>query len=112
MMNRFILLIITLVFFSCTQDSTIVPDYILTAEQKHNKFSKLIPPVLSVKSGAVIKADTYEASDRQLHHEATLEDLANIDFGPIHPITGPVYVEEAEVGDILAVDLLKIDLHD
>ena len=111
-MNRFILLIITLVFFSCAQDSTIVPDYILTAEQKHNKFSKLIPPVLTVKSGSVIKADTYEASDRQLHHEATLEDLANIDFGPIHPITGPVYVEEAEVGDILAVDLLKIDLHD
>ena len=68
--------------------------------------------MLTVKSGAVIKADTYEASDRQLHHEATLEDLANIDFGPIHPITGPVYVEEAEVGDILAVDLLKIDLHD
>jgi len=68
--------------------------------------------VLTVKSGAVIKADTYEASDRQLHSEAKLDDLANIDFGPIHPITGPVYVEEAEVGDILAVDLLKIDLHD
>jgi acetamidase/formamidase len=85
---------------------------VLSADQKHNKFSKLIPPVVRVKSGEVIKADAYEASDRQLHNKATLEDLANIDFGPIHPITGPVYVEEAEVGDILAVDLLKIDLHD
>ena len=111
-MSKIVLSIFTLILFSCVQEKNIVPDYILTADQKHNKFSKLIPPVLTVKSGAVIKADTYEASDRQLHHEATLEDLANIDFGPIHPITGPVYVEEAEVGDILAVDLLKIDLHD
>ena len=111
-MKRFILTIITLILFSCSQERTIVPDHILTADQKHNKFSKLIPPVLRVSSGDVIKADTYEASDRQLHSEAKIEDLVNIDFGPIHPITGPVYVEEAEVGDILAVDLLKIDLHD
>ena len=111
-MNRLIVSIISLIIVSCTQEKNIIPDHVLTADQKHNKFSKLIPPVLTVKSGAVIKADTYEASDRQLHAKANLEDLANIDFGPIHPITGPVYVEEAEVGDILAVDLLKIDLHD
>jgi len=111
-MHRVILLIIAILFCSCSQDNVIMPDHILTADQKHNKFSKLIPPVLTVKSGAVIKADTYEASDRQLHSDSNLEDLENIDFGPIHPITGPVYVEEAEVGDILAVDLLKIDLHD
>ena len=111
-MNKLIWLSCSLIFFSCAQDNAIVPDHVLTADQKHNKFSKLIPPVLTVKSGAVIKADAYEASDRQLHSKAKLEDLANIDFGPIHPITGPVYVEEAEVGDILAVDLLKIDLHD
>ena len=49
----------------------------------------------------MIKADAYEASDNQLHRNATLEDLINIDFGPIHTMTGPVYVEEAEVGDIL-----------
>jgi len=111
-MNRIILIIIILIFYSCSQENVIIPDYVLTADQKHNKFSKLIPPVLTVRSGAIIKADTYEASDRQLHSEAKLEDLTNIDFGPIHPITGPVFVEEAEVGDILAVDLLKIDLHD
>ena len=111
-MNRLIVSLVSLIIVSCTQEKNIIPDHVLTADQKHNKFSKLIPPVLTVKSGAVIKADAYEASDRQLHSKANLEDLANIDFGPIHPITGPVYVEEAEVGDILAVDLLKIDLHE
>ena len=111
-MSKIVLSIFTLIFFSCTQEKNIVPDYILTADQKHNKFSSAIPPVIKVPSGSVIKADTEEASDGQLHRKAILDDLKNIDFGPIHPITGPVYVEEAEVGDILAVDLLKIDLHD
>ena len=111
-MKKTMIIILSMSLWSCAQDAAIKPDYVLTADQNHNKFSKLIPPVLTVKSGAVIKADTYEASDRQLHSDSNLEDLENIDFGPIHPITGPVYVEEAEVGDILAVDLLKIDLHD
>ena len=111
-MNKFILLSCTLTFFSCTQENTVMPDHVLTADQKHNKFSKLIPPVLRVRSGEVIKADAYEASDNQLHRNATLDDLINIDFGPIHAMTGPVYIEEAEVGDILAVDLLKVELHD
>ena len=65
-------------FFSCAQDNIIVPDHVLSADQKHNKFSKLIPPVLRAKSGDVIKADAYEASDNQLHRNATLDDLINI----------------------------------
>ena len=56
-----------------------MPDHVLTADQKHNKFSNLIPPVLRVRSGEVIKADAYEASDNQLHRNATLDDLINID---------------------------------
>ena len=111
-MKVFFYIFTLLIIYSCGTEKQIKPDYFLTADQKHNKFSSLIPPVLKVKSGSVIKADAYEASDNQLHRNATLEDLINIDFGPIHAMTGPVYVEEAEVGDILAVDLLKVELGD
>ena len=111
-MKKIISLLISIYFLSCSIENIVEPDYILTANQKHNKFSKLIPPVLTVNSGAIIKADTHEASDGQLHSKATLDDLINIDFDPIHPLTGPVYVKEAEIGDILAVDLLDIQLHD
>ena len=48
-----ILLLITL--WSCQTEKQIKPDYFLTADQKHNKFN-VIPPVLKVKSGSVIKA--------------------------------------------------------
>tara|TARA_B100001105_G_scaffold193644_1_gene157689 strand:- start:43 stop:1020 length:978 start_codon:yes stop_codon:yes gene_type:complete len=111
-MRNILINVIVVFIISCSQESGIIPDYVLSAEQKHNKFSSSIPPVLRVSTGAVIKVDTHEASDGQLHREANIDDLKNIDFDPIHPLTGPVYVDEAEVGDILAVDLLDIELHD
>lgn len=86
------------------------PDFVLTADQTHNKFSSAIPAVVRVPSGSVIEAFTEEASDGQLLADATLEDVANLDFEPIHPLTGPVYVEGAEPGDILKVTLHEIEL--
>ncbi len=46
----------------------------------------------------MIKAFTNEASDGQLHKNAELDDLINIDFAPLHPLTDPVFTEEAKVG--------------
>ncbi|MEM7511599.1 MAG: acetamidase/formamidase family protein [Bacteroidota bacterium] len=88
------------------------PQYTLTKDQTHNKFSSAIAPVLTVPSGAVIEAFTEDASDEQLLAGATLQDLMKLSFEPIHPLTGPVFVEGAEPGDVLAVTLHKIDLID
>lgn len=86
------------------------PQYRLTQEQTHNRFSSAIPPVLRVPSGAVVEVYTEEASDGQLTPDSTPEDVANLDFDPIHPLTGPVFVEGAEPGDVLAVTLHRIEL--
>lgn len=87
-------------------------DFELTSDQTHNRWSSAIEPVLTVPSGSVIKVGTEEASDRQLNVNSTLEDLANLSFDPIHPLTGPVYVENAEPGDVLKVTLHKIEMGD
>ncbi|WP_083750015.1 acetamidase/formamidase family protein [Rhodohalobacter halophilus] len=86
------------------------PEYSLTADQTHSRWSRLIEPVLTVPSGSVIEVFTEEASAGQLTPESTLEDLGNLDFDPIHPLTGPVYIEDAEPGDVLKVTLHKIEL--
>jgi acetamidase/formamidase len=86
------------------------PEYFLTADQTHNKFSAKIPPVLTVPSGAVIEAKTEEATDAQLNVASTSADLPNVKSDPIHPLTGPVFVEGAEPGDVLAVKLHKIEI--
>ena len=88
------------------------PQYTLTKDQTHNKFSSKIPPVLRVPSGAVIEAYTEDASDEQFDLQSDLADLDSLDFEPIHPLTGPVYVEGAEPGDILKVTLHKVTLGD
>jgi hypothetical protein len=71
-MKKLMIIIIVVNFISCIEDSSINPDYVLSAEQKHNKFSSAIPPVLRVSTGSVIKVDTHEASDGQLHREMGL----------------------------------------
>ncbi|MFQ5675880.1 MAG: acetamidase/formamidase family protein [bacterium] len=88
------------------------PEYFLTSEQTHNKFSKTIPAVVTVHSGAVIQVETKEATDGQLTIKSTSADVPNVNFDPIHPLTGPVYVEEAEPGDVLAVTLHRIEIGD
>ena len=88
------------------------PQYFLTAEQSHNKFSSSIAPVLRVPSGAIIQAHTDEATGKQLHIRSTVADWEKLDFDLIHALTGPVYVEGAEVGDVLAVTLHEIEMGD
>jgi len=110
---------LAILFFGCTaeQNESVEieidypePEYSLSSDQTHNRWSRLIEPVLTVPSGSVIEVYTEEASDGQLTSESTVEDLGELDFDPIHPLTGPVYVEGAEPGDVLKVTLHKIEL--
>ncbi len=94
------------------EDGTQAPDFILGSESTHNRWSAAIPPVLTVPSGAVIEVRTKEASDGQITEATRPEELANIDFDPVHPLTGPVYVEGAKPGDLLAVTLHEIEVED
>jgi acetamidase/formamidase len=88
------------------------PQYSLGTDRTHNRFSSAIPPLLRVPSGAVVEVYTKEATDGQLTPESTVDALAKLDFDPIHPLTGPVFVEGAIPGDVLAVTLHEIELGD
>lgn len=105
-------LIVILAFTHHTFAQELVIEVSLTADKTHSKFSRLIAPVARVKSGAIIEAFTQEASDGQLNVSSSAEDVARLNFDLIHPLTGPVYIEEAEVGDVLAVTLHTIELQD
>jgi acetamidase/formamidase len=88
------------------------PEYHLTREQTHNKWSRDIEPVLRVPSGAVVEVETEEATDGQLSLDSTAADIAGLDFDRIHPLTGPIFVEGADPGDVLKVTLHEIELGD
>ena len=86
------------------------PDFVLGADDTHARWSAAVPPVLVVPSGAVVEVRTKEASDGQITKSTAAADLADLDFGLIHPLTGPVYVEGAQPGDVLAVTLHEIEV--
>ncbi len=84
-------------------------DFTLTRDQTHNTFSRAIEPAARVPSGSVIEAFTHEAAGGQFDIDSTVEDLGQVDWDKVHTLTGPVYVDGAEPGDMLAVELLEIE---
>lgn len=88
------------------------PDFTLTAAQTHNKFSARIKPAITVPSGSIIEAFTHEATGGQFAPGSGADALASLDFDRVHALTGPVYVEGAEPGDVVAIELLTIESGD
>lgn len=85
------------------------PQYTLTADKNHNKFSSAIPPQLTVPDGSIVEVYTQEATGGQLNINSTLEDFHQVDMDKIHTLTGPIYVEGASPGDVLAVEILDLE---
>jgi formamidase len=75
----------------------------------HNRWHEDIPPVLEVDPGDRVIIDTMDAFDAQATAATTHAEVAGLDLGPVHPVTGPVYVKGAEPGDFLEVKLLEIE---
>lgn len=86
------------------------PEFTLGSEDTHNRWSRTIPPTLRVPAGSVVEIHTKEASDGQITPETTAADLADLDFGRIHALTGPIFVEGAEPGDLLAVTIHEVEV--
>lgn len=81
----------------------IVKDYVYS-------FSKDHEPRLTVGTGETITLETMDCFTNQIKTEDDL--VTTIDFSKVNPATGPVYVEGAEPGDLLVVDIKSIDIAD
>jgi acetamidase/formamidase len=49
-----------------------------------------------------------DSSGSQVHPGMNVEEFLQIDRGRIHALTGPIFVEGAEPGDVLQIDVLKV----
>ncbi|QLG27359.1 acetamidase/formamidase family protein [Halorarum halophilum] len=72
----------------------------------HSAWDNSLDPVVTVESGDVVRFECRDAVDRQIDVETTAADVPDVSFDPVHPLTGPVYVEDADPGDVLEVELL------
>ena len=78
-------------------------------ETGHNRWHPDIAPVVACDPGDEVVLDTRDAFDGQMGPGATLETVAGPNLNVVHPLTGPVYVNGAEPGDLLEVEILEVE---
>lgn len=81
-------------------------NHTIHAHQTNLAWDNSIEPALTVAPGETVEFETIDATSGQLKSTSTLDDLVNLDFSLINPVSGPVYVDGAEPGDALKVTLL------
>lgn len=64
------------------------------------------PPVAHVKSGDMISFEVYDGFTNNIRHEN--QYFSSLGWHQITPVTGPLYIDDAEKGDILKVSILSI----
>ena len=75
----------------------------------HNRWHPDIPPAVEVDEGEEVVLQTRSALDGEANPNTVDSDLMNCNLNLVHPLTGPVYVKGAEPGDLLEIDIMKID---
>ncbi|MEM8947804.1 MAG: acetamidase/formamidase family protein [Pseudomonadota bacterium] len=74
-----------------------------------NRYHPAIPAATTAAPGDHIILHTRDALDSDLTLDSIADDLAALDLNLVHPMTGPVSIEGAERGDVLAVTLVDIE---
>jgi acetamidase/formamidase len=77
-------------------------------------FDNAQAPVLSIRSGDTVVMETMMASSDQIRPGVSIEDITRLRVdhpgrGP-HTITGPIWVEDAQPGDVLKIRIERIAL--
>ena len=73
-----------------------------------NRYHPKIPPAAKANPGDMIILHTRDALDTGFRLDSTADDLATVDLGLVHPMTGPVYINGAYRGDALEVEIIDI----
>jgi acetamidase/formamidase len=76
--------------------------------QPHAFWDNSHPARLRIQPGDTVVFETLEASSGQVGPDSASEVVRNLNFDLIHPLTGPVYVEGADPGDALVVEIVSI----
>lgn len=82
-------------------------EHILAAEPTHSVWDRGLEPRLSVEPGDEVQIECVDSSGSQVNPEMTAADFLTIDRTRIHALTGPIWIEGAEPGDVLEVEVLS-----
>jgi acetamidase/formamidase len=78
----------------------------LSAEPTHSVWDRSLPPRLYIEPGDELQIECVDASGGQVRPGMTTTKFLAIDRTRIHALTGPIFVDDAEPGDVLQIDVL------
>jgi acetamidase/formamidase len=81
-------------------------EYILCAEPTHSVWDRSLEPRLRVEPGDEVQIQCVDASGAQVYPGMDVDTYLTIDRTRIHALTGPIWIENAEPGDVLEVQVL------
>ena len=83
-------------------------DHFLSAEPTHSRWNRALPPRLRIAPGDTVHLECVDSSGSQVRPGMTVAEYRGIDRGRIHALTGPIYVEGAQLGDVVQIDVLEV----
>jgi formamidase len=78
----------------------------------HNRWHPDLAPIVRVVPGEELRLECEDGLAGQLTRESGHADAGGLDLGLGHPLTGPIYVEGAEPGDLLDVEFVSYETAD
>jgi acetamidase/formamidase len=83
-------------------------EHILSVEPTHSRWNRALPPRIAIAPGDTVHLECVDSSGAQVRPGMSVAEFLEIDRGRIHALTGPIFVEGAEAGDVLQIDVLKV----
>src|SRR6202795_1408438 len=83
-------------------------EFILSANPTHSRWNRALQPRLRIAPGDIVHMECVDSSGAQVYPAMTLDGYLKIDRTRIHALTGPIYVQGAEPGDVLQIDVLEV----
>jgi acetamidase/formamidase len=85
-----------------------VAEHRIGLDKFHYKWDNSLPPAVKIKPGDIVHCETNEVTSGQLNPGDPASKLGTLDFDRLYPLAGPVYIEGAEPGDSLEVEVLTL----
>ncbi len=81
-------------------------EHSLSAEPTHSVWDRTLESRLRVEPGDEVQISCTDASGGQVRPEMKLDEYLAIDRTRVHALTGPIWIEGAELGDVLEIDVM------
>jgi formamidase len=78
----------------------------------HNRWHPDLEPIAEVSADEEVRLETEDGLAGQLSRSSVHADAGTLNLGLGHPLTGPLYVRDAEAGDVLEVQFLEYEMGD